>query len=494
MRAIDAAAVARDGEIALMAAAGGAIASLIPRYAHAGAIVAIAGDGNNGGDAFAALASLDRSFRRIVYEDPERHGSPARMDARRRALESGVELRRFPIDAATLRDAGLLLDGIVGVNARLPLNATMRELARTLNASGAPVLALDVPSGLDPTDGRAEADAVRAVATICLGRPKRGLFFAPALSFAGDVWCASLGMRDEDTADSGDRTELLDDETFAALIPRRSRESEKRSSGAPLIVAGSEQFPGAAVLCALGAARAGAGYVTVAAPANAAAALRAHLIEQVVVTFDEHDPDGALDTILDIAKRSSSIAIGPGLPLADAMGSIVRGVIERADLPIVADASAFFHLTKRLDLVKDKRIVLTPHANEFARLSGKGTVKPEERYARLRAFVEEHDVTTLLKGEITLIADRDTTHINTTGTSALASAGTGDVLSGIIATLLAQGLSPIDAARAGAYWHGRAGRIAGERRPVGVIARDVYEALAEASVVAPHPEPIRILG
>ncbi len=135
-----------------------------------------------------------------------------------------------------------------------------------------------------------------------------------------------------------------------------------------------------------------------------------------------------------------------------------------SELPVVADASALYHLAKRLDAYRDKPLAITPHAGEFARISGKGTIAPGERLARVRAFVDEHGIATLLKGRTTLIAGRDVTHVNPTGTNALATAGTGDVLTGAIATLLAQGLSPLDAARAGAYWHGRAGHVALARR------------------------------
>ncbi len=279
-------------------------------------------------------------------------------------------------------------------------------------------------------------------------------------------------------AAEGMRFEALDDAEFLRLLPERPAASDKRSAGAPLVVAGSEQFPGAAVLCAMGAARAGAGYVTVAAPAAAAAVLRAHLIEQVVVALDERAPaESAIENLLDVAKRCSSVALGPGLPLDDRTGDIVRGFVRKVDLPVVADASALFHFAKQLELLRAKRIVLTPHAGEFARLSGKGTVPEYRRVERLREFVNRTGVTTLLKGEATLIDDGRTFYVNTTGTSALATAGTGDVLTGIIATLLSQGLSPVDAARAGAYWHGLAGKHAQRTRPRGVIARDVYESL-----------------
>ncbi|MFN2459450.1 MAG: NAD(P)H-hydrate dehydratase [Candidatus Velthaea sp.] len=494
MRAIDAAAVARSGEIALMRAAGEAIAVLIERYARGGCIVGIAGPGNNGGDAFAAVAAYGGTRERIVYAAGTGAESPARVDARERARAAGVDVRTSPPDPSILAHAGLVLDGVLGANARLPLDARSRALVDAMNAGGAPVIALDVATGSDPSTGALDDVHVRAVATIALGAPKLGCFLEPARSATGDMWCAPLGMRDEDAAGIDDDAFVLNAAEFTALLPRRAEESDKRSAGAPLLVAGSAQFPGAAVLCARAAARAGAGYVTVAAPEAAAASLRAQLVEQVVVTYDERNPLDAVGDICDLANHCGALAIGPGLALGDAMGQIVRGVVERIDLPIVADAGALFHLAKHLDMLLGKRIVITPHAGEFARLSGRGTVAPHDRLPRLRAFVAEHDVTTLLKGRATLIADGGAVHLNPTGTPALATAGTGDVLTGMIATLLAQGLAPVDAARAGAYWHGLAGRIAGQHRPVGVVAGDIPDRLAEAARPAPQPcaELIRV--
>ena len=483
MRAIDAAAVGREGEVALMRAAGEAIARLVDEYARGdGAVVAIAGAGNNGGDAYAALAAYGGPRTRIVYGDPQAEGSPARRDARERARIAGVEERALPPDVATLHDAALVLDGVLGANARLPLDAGSARLVEAINASGAPVLALDVPTGVDPTTGAIDGLAVRATATIALGRPKLGCLREEARAHVGMLWCAPIGMRDDDARGVDDPpSSVMTAAEFTALLPRRPLDADKRSSGAPLVVAGSAQFPGAAVLCAWGAARAGAGYVTVAAPAAAAETLRAHLIEQVVVTYDEDDAEGAARTILDLTGRCTSIAIGPGMGLSDTLGEIVNTVLAQTTLPVVADASALYHLSKRLGAYRDKLLVLTPHAGEFARLSGKGTIAPGERLARLRAFVDQHGIVTLLKGATTLIAARDATHCNPTGTNALATAGTGDVLSGVIATLLSQGLSPVDAARTGAYWHGLAGALAASQRKRGVVAHDVAEALGPAS-------------
>jgi NAD(P)H-hydrate epimerase len=494
MRSADAAGVARVGEIALMRAAGAALAEAIERVApRPGRLVAFAGPGNNGGDAYAAFAAMKRDCQRIVYALPSPNSSAGRRDAEERASKRGVKTRPFPQTAdeaaSALAGADVALDAMLGTGARPDLSADMRLAAEALAASGVLVLAVDLPTGVDATTGAASEGAVRAHATVALGALKIGLLLEPARAFAGELYVGDIGLGAELEAVAGDVFRALDDAEFDALLPARKPESDKRSSGAPLVVAGSAQFPGAAVLCARGAARAGAGYVTVAANADAAQTLRNHLVEQVVVTYDESDVDGSIESLLDITRRQSAVAIGPGLPLSDAAGAIVRGFIEALDRPFVADASAFFHLAKHLDILKGKKCLLTPHETEFARLSGEGTVQPGTRLARLRAFVARTGITTLLKGNATLIDDGREVHVNVTGTNALATAGTGDVLTGIIATLLAQGLGPVDAARAGAYWHGLAGRHAARSRSIGVVAGDVYDALGAALPVLEKRNP-----
>jgi len=479
MREFDAQQVRERGEIALMRDAGVAIAGLVPRYRRDGFIAGIAGPGNNGGDVFAALAVLSPAFERIVYALPATNESEARADAVARARASGVEIR--PIQSAAqlrgLADAGIILDGLLGVGSHLPLTEPMNKIAEAINASGAPVIAIDLPSGVDASTGALDPMAVRADATVTIGGLKLGLLLDPAREAAGDLWLAPIGFP---STYEGVVAHCLSDAEFRAIVPERSQSSEKREAGAPLILAGSEQFTGAAVLCARAAARAGAGYVTVAIPHAAAPVLRAHLVEQTIVTYDPDDVGASVETIVDVARRYGSLAIGPGLGASDSMGTIVREVIKRVDVPMVIDATGLFHLAKHLDVLHHKHAVVTPHAGEFARLSGKGTVVESERIARLRAFVQEHTVTTLLKGRATLIYDGLTLHVNPSGTSALATAGTGDVLTGMIGTLLSQGAEPADAARAAAYWHGIAGQLAAKKRAIGVVAGDVIEELAAA--------------
>jgi NAD(P)H-hydrate epimerase len=479
MRAVDAAAVEHVGANKLMRNAGRRIAKRLRTMAKPGSrIVAFAGPGNNGGDAFAALSELAREYDCTVAADPAALGSQARDVARTRAKKAGVSIVALPADereARALLENAIGVDGMFGTGARLPLPEEYRHLARALDARERAVLAIDIPSGTDALTGAVSDDAVRATLTVTLAAAKPGLLLEPAREYVGELWCAEIGI-DEALLAAQPRTfATLDNAEFMKLLPRRAADTDKRAAGAPLIVAGSTQFPGAAVLCARGAARAGAGYVTVATSSSAAGALRAHLVEQVVVALsDDAQPDAVAQELLEISKRNGAVAIGPGLGLDDRTGDVVRLFLEANRLPVVVDASALFHLSKHLDLLRGRPSVVTPHAGEFARLSGRGTVE------RVREFVDRTGITTLLKGSDTLIYDGTTVHINPTGTSALATAGTGDVLSGIIATLLAQGLSPVDAARAGAYWHGLAGQHAAEKRRVGVIAGDVADALGEA--------------
>jgi hydroxyethylthiazole kinase-like uncharacterized protein yjeF len=495
MRAADGAAVARAGDVALMRAAGEALAEAIALVApHPKRLVAFAGPGNNGGDAYAAFAALEAACEKIVYALPSPKTSDGRRDAEARAAIAGVETRPFPrsreaADAA-LAGADVALDALLGTGAHADLRAELVPSVEALNAAAAHVLAVDLPTGIDATTGApGDGGAVRARTTVTLGAPKLGLLLEPARPYVGALYVGDIGLASELEAVGDPHLAALDDAEFLRLLPHRGEESDKRIAGAPLVLAGSEQFPGAAVLCARGAARAGAGYVMVAAGAGAAPLIRAHLVEQVVVTFDERDVDGTIENLVHLTSRSNAVAIGPGLGLSDTVGEIVRGFIARLERPFVADASALFHLGKHLDLLRGKACVLTPHAGEFARLSGEGTIAPGTRKRRLRAFVARTGVTTLLKGNATLIDDGTTTHVNVTGTSALATAGTGDVLSGIIATLLSQGLTPVDAARVGAYWHGLAGRHAATLRPVGVVAGDVADSLGLALPVPQERRP-----
>ena len=361
MREADAQAVAALGVDTLMRNAGTAVAAYVREHLPPGSrIVAFAGPGNNGGDARAACAQLPEYDCVVLGPD-----DMPRDDAAAREAIAG---------------AALAIDALFGTGARLPLPASYAPAIRALDARERPVLAIDIPSGVDARTGAVPGDAVRATATLTLAAMKPGLLFDPARAYCGELWIADIGI-DAVTLQAHAHTfAALDDSAFLELLPHRARDADKRSAGAPLIIAGSAQFPGAAVLCARGAARAGAGYVTVATAPKAIDALHAHLVEQVVVELG--------DDLLDIAARNSAVGIGPGLGLDKRTGEAIRDFIVGCELPMVIDASGLFHLAKHLDILRGKRCVLTPHEGEFARLSGLGTVAPGTRVERLREFTQ----------------------------------------------------------------------------------------------------------
>ena len=275
---------------------------------------------------------------------------------------AGVEIRPLPTDDAqagdALANALVAVDALFGTGARLPIPDEYRSATRALDARVRRVLAIDIPSGVDAATGAVDSDAVRASETVTLGAVKPGLLLDPARENCGALWLAEIGITDTILSQQPRTFAALDDREFLALLPQRGAESDKRASGAPLVIAGSPQFPGAAVLCARAAARAGAGYVTVATPEGAANLLRAHLVEQVVVAIpDDATADEAIDDLLDISKHNASVAIGPGLGLDDRTGEIVRGFLSRSELPAVVDASALFHLAKHLEPLRGKRVV-----------------------------------------------------------------------------------------------------------------------------------------
>jgi|SRR5579872_2111258 len=484
MREADAAAIGTvpGGEPALMAAAGTALADVCRAYAPPGSrVVCIAGRGNNGGDGALALATLAATHRCTLYLLHERDelGTSARV-AVDRVAEHGVTVARLPPDpSATLANADLAIEALVGTGARLPLSQEMERVVEALNAFRGPVVACDIPAGVDATTGAIVGTALRAHATLALGAMKAGLLIEPGRSHAGDLWIAEIGFPAR-LLDNNQRTyRALESTTFMALVPERAPDVDKYKAGHVSVVAGSAEYPGAAILCARSAARAGAGYVTLFVPESAVATARAHLVEVIVRAIPEKVED-----LLEALQRTSAVAIGPGLGRAEETFAMVRALCAGLQRPCVVDADGVVALAGFVDLLDGKAAVITPHSGEFARLTGVEREHVDrDRMGAAHAFGQRHarGPVLLLKGSPTaIVLNGKRLHLGWTGTSALATAGSGDVLTGLIAALLARGLAPLDAAEAGAFWHGVAGRVAAEHRPGGVMAGDVCEALPEA--------------
>ena len=456
--------------------------------------VVVCGKGNNGGDGYVAARHLARWGMRVTVttlEEVDELREPARGNAWRLTRETDAGLRRFSA-AALERDlarADVAIDAIVGTGFRGVPEDDVAEAIVALNGSAPPVVAVDIPSGVDGASGAAEGVAVRADLTVTFGAAKVGVVLLPGAELAGAVRVADIGFPDELVhADAW----LLEPSDVAAVWPTRTLETHKRASGVLLVVAGSRGMTGAPRLIAQAAARVGAGLVTVATPASALTAVQAGLTEATFLRLPETD-DGsvaadALDEVAAAWERADALALGPGLTTDPSTVRFVREVVARCPVPLVLDADALNAFTAEAPAIADHRadVVLTPHAGEFARLTGvRGGDLDGDRLGHVRALADAASAVTLLKGTRTVVAaPGGRALINPTGSPALATAGTGDVLTGAIGGLLARGVPPLDAAGAAAYVHGLAGLLAGRETGDGTVAGDVVDHLAAAAVRA----------
>ncbi|MEE1928043.1 NAD(P)H-hydrate dehydratase [Streptomyces sp. TRM 70351] len=422
-------------------------------------VALLAGSGGNGGDALFAGARLARRGAKVtaVLLDPDR-AHPGGLAALRAARADVVSAAQGPARAALAR-ADLVLDGVTGIGGRGGLRADAARLVAELSA---PVLAVDLPSGVDADTGEVRGDAVRALATVTFGALKPGLLVAPAQVYAGAVRLVDIGLGPYLPGEPD--LEALQHADAAALLPRPGASSDKYRRGVLGIAAGSARYPGAAVLAVSGALRGGAGAVRYAG--TAASEVIARHPETLVTSGSPAE-----------AGRVQAWAVGPGLgDGADARRAV--GEALDADVPVLVDADGLRHADPARVRARRAATVLTPHAGEAAALLD--TPREAVEAARLdsvRALARRYGATVLLKGSATLVADAEgPVRVNPTGTGRLATAGSGDVLSGLIGSLLAAGLSGRDAAAVGAYLHGVAGRLA----PTPPAASDVAAALPAA--------------
>ncbi|MFF9348076.1 NAD(P)H-hydrate dehydratase [Streptomyces sp. NPDC014734] len=360
----------------------------------------------------------------------------------------------------------LVVDGITGIGGRGGLRPGAAALVRAFGATGAAVVAVDLPSGVEADTGEVLGDAVRADATVTFGTYKPGLLVDPAAELAGALRLVDIGLGPElpEVPD----LEALQYADVAALLPVPAAESDKYRRGVVGIVAGSARYPGAAVLAVSGALRGGAGAVRYVGPGGDAV-IAAH-----PETLVHMGPPSR-------AGRVQAWVVGPGLGDGADAADAVRDVLA-TDVPVLVDADGLRLLDPDAVRARTAPTVLTPHAGEAAALLGVPREQVEAgRLAAVRELADRHRATVLLKGSTTLVAahDRDVpARVNPTGTSWLATAGSGDVLSGLTGSLLAAGLAPRDAASVGAYLHGLAARHAADGSPV--AAQDVADALPQA--------------
>ena len=485
---------------ALMARAGAGVVEAIER--HYGSplamrVLVLCGGGNNGGDGFVAARLLARRGAQVqvgLLADRARLRGEAKAYFERLS-EAGVPSEAPASEAALERLIGtrdswdFALDALLGTGARgAPeglLAAGIRALAG-LRERGARVIAVDMPTGADADTGAVPGAAVTADLTVTFGLPKRGQFFYPARAHMGALEVVDIGLSPAAIDSVAPRVRLAAAPDMAALLPVRDAQAHKGSLGRVLLVGGSVGLTGAITLAARGALRAGAGYVQVAVPSSVSDIVEAKLTEatklQLPETPDRTLAEGALEPILLHAGRADVMVLGPGLSRNPQSLELARRVTAEWDRALVLDAdglTAFQDQTQEISRGNARRI-LTPHLAEMERLTG---ITVAEIEARKLEVAMEHarrwQSVVVLKGPPTVTASPEgEATVNPTGNPALATLGTGDVLSGAIAAFAANGLSPYDAARLGAYVHGMAGDLlAAERGEAGNVAWDVAETL-----------------
>jgi ADP-dependent NAD(P)H-hydrate dehydratase / NAD(P)H-hydrate epimerase len=378
------------------------------------------------------------------------------------------------VAARVLRDAGLVadetndvegydvvVDALFGTGFQGEPRPDAAELIARIDAAGAPVVAVDVPSGVDASTGEISGAAVEADLTVTFHAPKVGLAVAPGRFHAGRVVVADIGL------ESGPTETRRAAPTLLRAIPRRSPGDTKYTSGSVLVVGGQPGMTGAASLTALAAFRADAGYVVLAVPEESLRAAEMLALEPVKVPWGDAD---AVEILVAAAERATAVALGPGLGRGPQRKSLVRELLERIDLPVVLDADALFELEP---VERAAPIVLTPHAGELGRLLGRDSDEVDaHRLASAREAASRFGAVVLLKGTDTIVASPDgSAVISDYGPPSLATAGTGDVLTGVVAAFLAKGVEPATAAAAAAVAHGLAAASAPNQS--GLVASDL---------------------
>ncbi len=430
----------------LMERAGTAVAEFVlERYP--GRVTVVCGGGNNGGDG--------RVCARVLRE---------------RGREVDV-VERF----GELGEPDVIVDALLGIGLRAAPREDVARMIERINAAGVPVVAIDVPSGVDASTGEVPGAPDDADATVTFAAAKVGLVVAPGRFRSGAVEVADIGLA------VGEHEHARVPPSVLAEVPRKGRESTKYRAGSVLVVGGSPGLTGAAVLASLAAFRADAGYVRVAVPASSVAAIEAHVLEAVKLALPE-DASGRLlpraaEAILDAADRASAVAIGPGLGRSDGTRDLVRVLLERLELPVVLDADALWRLEP---VARSAPTVLTPHAGELASLLA---TDPQEvdlhRLESVRRAAARYGAVVALKGPDTLVAaPRAGVLVADYGTPALATAGTGDVLTGVVAAFLAKGMDAQVATAAAAVAHGLASRLVEPR--AGLVASDLLPGIQRA--------------
>lgn len=474
-------------------------------------VLVLCGAGNNGGDGLVAARHLNElgvSVTVALCCGEFDEGGDAYKNFKRWKELGGETIGREQcmevLSGSSDRRADMLIDALLGTGLNRELDDPLAELVDAINASGLPVVAADTPTGLCVNRGSALGRAVFADFTVCFGSAKPGLFLGDGPNHCGRVSVSDIGLLDVGEAGVEALAWVIDDQHCGETLPLRHRMVHKGELGHVLIVGGSRGKSGAALLAARGALRTGAGLVTVAAPATVADAINTAFTEAMTLELADRDGEvapAAWTALADKVNDFDCIVIGPGLGRSGGAEELVVELLEHYAGPMVIDADALSAIARHRDslarlLSRRSRSgapapVLTPHPGEMAALCGLSAREVQKnRLGLCRSFVTEHRVVLLLKGAATIVSDRDGAAFNLSGNPGMATAGMGDVLAGVIGTLLCQVPDGFEASAAAAYLHGfAADQLYEEFGGPGFLASEVADALPLAMAVLSHGKP-----
>jgi NAD(P)H-hydrate epimerase len=468
-----------------------AVRSMLPDPGT-GDIAIVCGKGNNGGDGYVlGTLLLEAGYGVMCFglcDKDEISGEALRAYEEFIGQNGNFLLLRDVADAGNFKGYALIVDAMLGTGIKGNPRGLFADVIRSINASPAPVLAIDTPSGLDNETGIPGEPCIRARSTVTMGFPKIGAFFFPGRANVGELVICDLEYPYDIVQQHYSHVFLPTFDELKTLLPHRKPAGSKFDHGVALAMCGSRGMTGSATLVSLAALRTGCGMVHCAAPESAIPVLSAKVTEPVLHGIAETNSGtpafGALEQILDLAKGKQALCIGPGISHEAETSRLVRALIAKIDTPVVLDADGINAFKGHGDDLKKRKgdLVLTPHRGEWERLFGALPENHQQAIAAVQKVAREQGITVLLKGSPSIVADAyGRAYVLPFGSSALATAGSGDVLSGIITSLIAQGSKPIDAALLGAFIHGKAGEIAGkELTEYSVMAGDVITRVPNA--------------
>jgi ADP-dependent NAD(P)H-hydrate dehydratase / NAD(P)H-hydrate epimerase len=455
-------------------------------------VIIISGTGNNGGDGFAIARHLyNKDVQVKVYivgdESLIKNDAWVNLEAIKAMrvsigfLKDENDMIDFNLD---LMKSDIIVDALFGTGLNTPVKGIANEVIRVVNKVKRKIISVDIPSGISGDTGKVLGNAIRATKTVVYQLPKIGNLTAPGIEYNGELLICPIGIPQDAIHKSQYEAKLITEKTLKDIIPIRRLNSHKGDYGRALIIAGSRGMTGAAILASRAALRSGVGMLHLAIPETLNDILETQLTEVMTVPFqvpeDPTEDFTGVEEIIEGLNRSNVVALGPGLGRSRETEIIVERVLKEAKCPVILDADALNVLPKMLKLLKKvkSRCILTPHPGEMARITGLSISEINENRIKVaKDFSRKYGVIVVLKGASTVITDEEgQVFLNTTGNPGMATAGSGDVLTGIITALVGQKIDMIDAAMAGVYIHGRSGdeaaKITGE---YGMIASDMVK-------------------